>query len=189
LQRWWVAIRPHSLGTAIAPVIVGGGVASHDGAARPWALVLVLLGVIFLLIGVNLANDFFDFRSGADPPIGFGGRPLQSGALPPRSFLVGGFVSFALAAAAGLLLALASPPLVLVFGLAGAFLGFFSTAPPLKLGYRGLGDAVVFLCLGPGAALGAYAVTTGRFSSDVVWAAIPIGFTVTALLQANNLRD
>jgi 1,4-dihydroxy-2-naphthoate polyprenyltransferase len=189
LRRWWLAIRPHSLGTAVAPVLVGGGVAARDGTARPWAVALAVLGVAFLLIGVNLANDYFDYRSGADPPLGVGNRPLQKGILTPRAYLVGSFVAFALGGLAGVILVLASPPAILIVGLAGALLGFFYTAPPLKLGYRGLGELVVFACLGPGAAFGAYAVTAGRFSPTAAWAAIPIGLTVTGLLQANNLRD
>ena len=35
------------------------------------------------------------------------------------------------------------------FGLVGILLGFFYTAPPLRLGYRGLGDLVCFICNGP----------------------------------------
>jgi 1,4-dihydroxy-2-naphthoate octaprenyltransferase len=188
-ERWWKAIRPHSLGTALAPVLIGGGVAIRDGNFRAWAFLLAVLGVALLLIGVNLGNDYFDFRSGADPPIGVGGRPLQQGLLQPRTFLVGSIAAFVLAGAIGIFLALASPPSVLAIGLAGALLGFFYTAPPFRLGYRGLGEAVVFLCLGPGAAVGAYAVTSGQVTAQPVWAAIPIGFTVTALLHANNLRD
>lgn len=188
-RRWWIAIRPHSLGTAVAPVLVGGGVAVGDGSARAWAFLLALAGVALLLVGVNLANDYFDLRNGADPPIGIGPRPLQAGLLSPRAFLVGSFGAFTLAGLAGLALALASPWPVLLVGLGGALLGFFYTAPPLKLGYRGLGEIVVFLCLGPSAAFGAYAAIAGRFSPLPLGAAIPIGFTVTALLHANNLRD
>jgi 1,4-dihydroxy-2-naphthoate octaprenyltransferase len=188
-SRWWRAIRPHSLGTAIAPVLVAGGVAAHDGTIRPLPFVLALIGVPLLLIGVNLGNDYFDFRSGADPPIGEGPRPLQSGVLPPRWFLLGGFIAFCLGGLIGVFLALQSPPGILLLGLAGALLGFFYTAPPFRLGYRALGEVVVFLLLGPGAALGAYAVTAGRFALLPVWASVPIGFVVAAILHANNLRD
>ena len=187
--RWWQAIRPHSLGTAIAPVLVGGGVAVHDGVARPWAFFLALVGVALLLVGVNLGNDYFDFRSGADPPIGVGQRPLQSGTLAPHWFLIGSLIAFGVAGLIGVGLALASPREVLILGVVGAVLGFFYTAPPLRLGYRALGEVVVFLLLGTGATLGAYAVTANRFAWLPVWGSIPVGFVVAALLHANNLRD
>lgn len=187
--RWWRASRPHSLGTAIAPVLVGGGVALHDGTARPVAFLLALLGVALLLIGVNLTNDYFDFFQGADPPIGVGARPLQTGLLAPSWFLIGGLIAFGLSGVIGVVLARQSPPEVLLVGVAGALLGFFYTAPPFKLGYRGLGEIVVFLLLGPGATLGSYAVIANRFSILPVLAALPIGLVVAALLHANNLRD
>ncbi len=187
--RWWRAIRPHSLVTAAAPVLVAGGVAVHDGVIRPLAFILALIGVSLLLIGVNLGNDYFDFRSGADPPIGQGQRPLQSGVLPPRWFLFGSLIAFGVSGCIGVILALWSPPEILMIGIGGALLGFFYTAPPLRLGYRALGEVVVFLLLGPGAMLGAYVVSTGRLAVLPVWASVPIGLTVAALLHANNLRD
>ncbi len=187
--RWWRAIRPHSLVTAVAPVLVAGGVAAHDGTIRPIAFILALIGVALLLIGVNLGNDYFDFRSGADPPIGQGQRPLQAGVLPPRWFLVGSLIAFGLGGAIGVILAFGSPPAILPLGVGGALLGFFYTAPPLRLGYRALGEIVVFLLLGPGSTFGAYAVTTGHLALLPVWASVPIGLSVAALLHANNLRD
>ncbi len=189
ISRWWRAIRPHSLGTAVAPALLAGGVAVHDGTVRPLAFLLALIGVPLLLIGVNLGNDYFDYRSGADPPIGVGQRPLQSGLLPPRWFLIGSLTAFAIGGAIGVFLALTSPTEILLLGVAGALLGFFYTAPPFRLGYRGLGEIVVFLLLGPGATLGAYLVTAGRFRPLPLWASIPVGLVVAALLHANNLRD
>jgi 1,4-dihydroxy-2-naphthoate octaprenyltransferase len=103
--------------------------------------------------------------------------------------LIGSLVALAVAGAIGLGLVLASPREILLIGFSGALLGFFYTAPPLRLGYRGFGEVIVFLCLGPLAALGAYAVTSGQLSLDPVWASIPSALTVTALLHANNLRD
>lgn len=170
-------------------MLVAGAVAAHDGTIRPLAFLFALIGVSLLLIGVNLANDYFDFRSGADPPLGVGPRPLQTGVLSPGWFLRGSLIAFALAGLIGILLALQSPPEVLLLGVVGALLGFFYTAPPLRLGYRALGEIVVFLLLGPGATLGAYGVIAGRFSTVPVLASIPVGLVVAALLHANNLRD
>jgi 1,4-dihydroxy-2-naphthoate polyprenyltransferase len=188
-QRWWQAIRPHSLRTALGPVLVGGCVALFTGSFRLWAFILALAGVALLLIGTNLLNDYFDFRNGADPPIGVGQRALQTHLLAPATFLRGGLAAVGLGGLLGLVLALNSPPAILGIGLVAALLGLFYTAPPLKLGYRGLGEVVVFSLLGPGATLGSYAVTANRFSLEPVVASLPIGFAVAAILHANNLRD
>jgi 1,4-dihydroxy-2-naphthoate octaprenyltransferase len=177
------------LRTAVGPVLVGGSVALDEGAFRPFAFAMVLVGVALMLIGMNLVNDYFDYRNGADPPIGVGTRALQTGLLAPRAFLVGGCAALGLGGVFGVLLALQSPAMILVLGFAGALLGFFYTAPPLKLGYRGLGEVIVFALLGPAATLGAYAVAANRFAIEPVLASVPIAFAVTAILHANNLRD
>jgi 1,4-dihydroxy-2-naphthoate octaprenyltransferase len=189
IQRWWRAIRPHSLRTAVGPVLVGGSVALDNGAFRAWAFGLILIGLALLLIGMNLVNDYFDYRNGADPPIGVGTRALQTGLLAPRSFLLGGCGAIGIGGLIGMVLSLQSPVGILPLGLAGALLGFFYTAPPLKLGYRGLGEIVVFGLLGPAATFGAHAVTANRLALEPVLASLPIAFAVTAILHANNLRD
>jgi 1,4-dihydroxy-2-naphthoate octaprenyltransferase len=153
------------------------------------AFALVLVGVATMLIGMNLLNDYFDYRNGADPPIGVGARAPQSGLLAPRAFLVGGCAALGIGGLIGVVLTWRSPTGILVLGLAGALLGFFYTAPPLKLGYRGLGYVTVFSLLGPAATLGAYAVTANRFTLEPILASLPIAFAVTATLHADNLRD
>jgi 1,4-dihydroxy-2-naphthoate octaprenyltransferase len=161
----------------------------RDGPARPLEWVIAFVGVASLLIGVNLGNDYFDFRSGADPPLGVGTRPLQRGVLPPRAFLVGSLVALLLGGVCGGIALLSGPPVIFDLGVAGAFLGVFYTAPPLQLGYRGLGEPIVFLCLGPGATLGTYTLVAGHLAWSPAIAAVPLGFAVTGILHANNLRD
>jgi len=57
---------------------------------------------------------------------------------------------------------------VLWLGLAGVALAFFYHAPPLKLSYRGLGEAEVALCYGPLIASGTFLVQRGSIPADVV---------------------
>ena len=51
---------------------------------------------------------------------------------------------------------------VLALGATGFVLGWFYTAPPLRIAYRGAGEPVIFLLFGPLAGLGTYYVQTGR---------------------------
>ena len=56
-----------------------------------------------------------------------------------------------------------SGPLVLLFGLVGAFSSYFYTAPPLRLAARrGLGELVVGLNFGPLATAGTVYALTGQ---------------------------
>jgi 1,4-dihydroxy-2-naphthoate octaprenyltransferase len=80
-------------------------------------------------------------------------------------------------------------PVILLLGLIGVFGGFFYTARPLGYKYRALGDLGIFLLFGPLMVLGAFFVQAGTFSWLPLIAALPVGFLVTAILHANNLRD
>ena len=73
-----------------------------------------------------------------------------------------------------------------MLGLLGAV---FYTATPGSAKYNALGEPLVFLMFGPGYVLGAYLIQTGQLSWNAVWVSIPVGFIVTAILQANDTRD
>ncbi|MEL6272395.1 MAG: prenyltransferase, partial [Chloroflexota bacterium] len=80
-------------------------------------------------------------------------------------------------------------PLLLWIGLGGVFVVVTYTAGPFPLAYNGLGEIAVGIFMGPMMVLGAYYVTTNQFSWQPVLAALPISFSVAAILHANNLRD
>ena len=78
---------------------------------------------------------------------------------------------------------------VLALGLASVLAGYFYTASPFSLAYRGLGEVVVFVFMGPVIVLGAYYVQVEHWSWDAFLASLPIGLLVAAILHANNVRD
>ena len=63
---WWLAIRPNTLPAAIAPVLVGLGLAIGSGVFSPLPAAACLAVALLLQVAANLANDLADFRSGAD---------------------------------------------------------------------------------------------------------------------------
>ena len=60
---------------------------------------------------------------------------------------------------------LAGRPGVLLFGLAGLFVGFVYTGPPVRLANRGLGELAVALAFGVGIVCGTAYVQSGRGAS------------------------
>jgi 1,4-dihydroxy-2-naphthoate octaprenyltransferase len=52
-----------------------------------------------------------------------------------------------------------------------------------------LGDILVFILMGPLMVIGSYFALTGSFSPTVLYASLPVGCLVAAILHANNLRD
>ena len=107
-----------------------------------------------------------------------------------RSVMFGGFLLMIVAAVIGIYLGLlvsllAIVPLIIV----GAFLGVSYSIPPLKLRYRGIGEVLASLALGPLTGLGAFAVQVGYLSLVPFVNTIPNGcFTELALLSAGMLH-
>ena len=78
---------------------------------------------------------------------------------------------------------------MLALGLASVAAGYFYTASPFSLAYRGLGEVVVFVFMGPVIVVGAYYVQTEAWAWEPFVASLPIGLLVAAILHANNVRD
>lgn len=187
---WLQAIRPRTLSAAFAPVGVGAGVAFAEGVFQ-WAPVLAaLIGATLIQVGTNLANDYFDFKKGADTEARLGpARVTQKGWVSPAQVAFGAALAFGLAVAVGgYLVAVAGTPVVWI-GVASILSGVLYTGGPRPLGYLGLGDVFVFVFFGPVAVCGTYYVQSLTVSTLCMWASIPIGLLATAILVVNNLRD
>ena len=62
LRVWWTAIRPRTLGMAVAPVMVGVALAfAATGRIDEMVLVATLSCALLIQIGTNLYNDAIDF--------------------------------------------------------------------------------------------------------------------------------
>ena len=190
LQVWLLAIRPKTLPAAAASAIVGAAVAFHDDLFRWGPALACLLAALLLQIGANLANDVFDYFRGADTHARLGPlRVTQAGLLKPGQVILGMWVVFGLAAILGVYLFIQAGWPVLVIGVACIAAAIAYTGGPFPFGYYGLGDLVVFIFFGPVAVCGTYFVQAGQVSPLAVWASLPMGFLITAILVVNNLRD
>jgi 1,4-dihydroxy-2-naphthoate octaprenyltransferase len=190
LRLWLVAARPRTLPAAVAPVLVGSALAAADDRFRVLVLILALVGSVFIQIGTNLVNDLSDARRGADTEDRLGPvRVTASGLMPPRQVLVGTYVAFGVAVAAGIgLTALAGWP-ILVIGAVSIAAGVLYTGGPRPYGYAGLGEVFVFGFFGLVAVAGSYFAHAERLRWEALAIAVPVGLLATAILVVNNVRD
>lgn len=187
---WLRTARPFSLSAALSPVLVGTAVAAYDGVFTPLTFAATLLASVFLQVGTNFFNEYFDHRYGLDTDQSLGASTvIFRGEMTPAQVLGGGIASFVLAALFGLVLILAVGPQILLFGLAAMAIGYFYSARPFKLASRGLGDPLVYLAMGLLMTWGAYYVQIHAWSWSAFAASVPVGFLVVAILNMNNLRD
>ncbi len=194
---WIRAARAPFFTGSVAPALVGFALAWHEAAAFDWAVgALALIALVCLHAGANLANDYYDHVSGNDEanvaywaPFTGGSRLIQRGEVRAGEVLAASLVCFAVGGGMGLYLVWAAGWPVLLLGTIGAATGFFYTAPPLKLGYRGLGELAVLLDFGLLPVLGAYYVQAGDFTVGAAAAGAVVGLLMVNVLWINQFQD
>ncbi len=189
LKSWFLAIRPKTLPAAIAPVMIATAMAYGDGVAHFLAAFCALITALLLQIATNLANDYFDFKNGADVNRVGPTRVSQSGLISPKVVLMAAFITFALALVASAFLIYRGGYGIAIVAVVSILSGLFYTAGPRPLGYLGLGELFVFIFFGPVAVAGAYYVQSLELNWVVVVAGFAPGFISCALIAVNNLRD
>jgi 1,4-dihydroxy-2-naphthoate octaprenyltransferase len=185
---WWAGARPRTLGVGLVPVLVGTAAA---GDVIWWRFAAALLVAAGLQVGVNLANDYFDGTRGVDTPDRVGPpRLTQSGAVTPRAVLLAALASSAVAGFAGLALALATQPLlILVVGGLAIIATLLYSGGPRPYAGLGLGEVMVFLFFGLLATCGTTFVMVETVPSSSWWCGVTMGLLAVAILEANNIRD
>ena len=187
--QWIEGARPRTLPNAIAPVLAGTGAAAWLHSAVWWKALLALAVSISLIVGVNYANDYSDGIRGTDDDRAGPLRLVGSRLAVPRAVLTAAGMSLALAAVAGVILALSSAPWLIAVGaacIAGAWLYTGGSRP---YGYAGFGEVAVFVFFGLVAVLGTQFTQASRIDWVGVVLAVATGALSSAVLVANNLRD
>ena len=189
-RAWLLAARPKTLPAAIAPVVVGAAAALGERAFSPLPALAALAGALLLQIGVNLANDYFDFGAGIDAPDRKGPvRVTQAGLIPPAQVRLGMVMSFAAAALVGVYLVARGGTPILIVGVASILSALAYSGGPWPLASLGVADLFVFVFFGPVAVCGTYFVQVGSVSGTATAASVAPGLLITAILVVNNLRD
>ena len=187
---WLLAVRPKTLGAAVAPILIGTVMAFTEGKGHIAAAAAALLGALLIQIGTNFSNDYFDFIKGADTEERLGPmRATQAGLVTPQAMLRNFVLVFALAALVGIYLVYRGGWPIVIIGVLSIASGILYTGGPKPLGYLGLGDLFVLIFFGPVAVGGTFYVQTLEISAVVILAGFGPGLLATALLAVNNLRD
>lgn len=187
---WVKTGRPFTLTATLSPLLVGTAVAVYEGVFRPVNFLLALLAGLFLQIGTNYFNEYFDHRYGLDSLESLGASTvIFRGEMSARQVLAGALACFLLAILLSLGLVYLVGPAIVLFGLVGMAIAYFYSARPFTLARRGLGDIMVYIAMGLLMTWGAYYVQIQRWSWLAFAASVPVGFLVTAILNMNNVRD
>ncbi len=190
MALWWMAIRPKTLPAAVGPVAVGTAVAVADGRFLLLPALGCFLGAMLLQIGVNLANDYFDFKNNIDSDERQGPvRVTQSGLIAPEDVKRGMIVSLVLAAIVFVYLGFVGGVPIILVGIASVLAALAYSGGPFPLASNGLGEIFVFIFFGLVAVGGTYYIQAQQLTAEALLAAVPPGLLITAIMVVNNLRD
>ncbi|WP_227355326.1 1,4-dihydroxy-2-naphthoate polyprenyltransferase [Haladaptatus salinisoli] len=203
-EAWLMAARPHTLPAAAAPVIVGVGLAVHEGLFAPLPALAAFVGAALIQVGTNFANDYYDAVKGVDTDerTGFT-RVTQSGLIPPDEVKRAMYSTFLLAVLVGVYLVYVGGLPILVVGLVSVASGIAYAGGPYPLGSHGLGDLFVFVFFGVVAVMGTFyvqaaallaaplslGVPAGTVTQQAFLASLPVAAISTNILVVNNVRD
>jgi 1,4-dihydroxy-2-naphthoate octaprenyltransferase len=189
-QIWIKTSRPMTLTATVSPLLVGTAIASHEGTFHLVTFLATFFSCLFLQIGTNYFNEYFDYRYGLDHAGSLGAMTvIFRNEMTANQVLCGGIISFSIAMLLGIMLIFLVGPAIILFGLAGMLIAYFYSAKPFKLASRGLGDILVYIAMGFLMTWGSYYVQIPHWSWSAFVASVPVGFLVTAILNMNNVRD
>ena len=117
MKTWIAGARPRTLPAAIAPVLIGTALIQVDGVAIKWFNAALALGVgLSLQVAVNFSNDYSDGIRGSDEARVGPTRLVASGLQSPKAVKLAAIIFYALASVFGLILALATSPVLILVG-------------------------------------------------------------------------
>jgi 1,4-dihydroxy-2-naphthoate octaprenyltransferase len=170
--------------------VLGTALAFAESRADFFAALAALCGALFIQIGTNFANDYWDAKKGADTGERLGPlRVTAAGLAKPGAVLAATGVAFGISALAGVYLILVAGWPVLAIGLVSIACGIAYTAGPFPLAYLGLGEVFSFVFFGPVAVAGTFFVQADGVGWEAVLAGFVPGAYSVALISLNNFRD
>ncbi|MGC8566440.1 MAG: prenyltransferase [Caldisphaera sp.] len=196
IKKWIESFSPVTLTSAFSSVTLGFAVAWYKtNKIDPLFYIITLLGILAAQAGVNLINDYTDYKSGVDMlyrKSGFFHRPnaVLDLDLPPSQVKNVGYFLLGIALVCGIYLAVAVGIPIIIIGIIGIFLGIAYSEPPFKLKYRGLGELIAGITMGPLVVWGSFVVQTGDILSlyPLLVGIINGAFTFLILLGSSSLK-
>ena len=183
-----------------------------------WLAIPVILGVCAAHLGMNLADDYFDYKHDSRTRADIsstsirarmekchylderlevrGERQEEKATLSELGWAIVGFLAFA-AAMGGIVLVAqwllhgwqATMGMV-IYAILGLIIGINYSGKPLELGYHGLGELVIGMMFGPLLMLGVQAALTGNpFTWEMLCMSVGIGCMVTNIVYVHSVME
>lgn len=193
--------RKASLAQSMLPAILAVVIAINEAEFNIFLAILAVLGVVSAHLGMNLADDFFDYKVNTAESRkelnrqGFRARivkyPYLTSNEASLSDLKRAITLFLLFATVmgGIILIARFNWLIVLIAFLTLFLGISYSGFPFKFSYIGLGELVIGIIFGPLLMMGVYVASANKLDLSVVLASIPVGLLVVNILFTHSFID
>lgn len=201
LKVWMQNARKASLAQSMLPAILAVVIAINEAEFNIFLAILAVLGVVSAHLGMNLADDFFDYKVNTAESRkelsrqGIRARIVKYPYLTSNEStlqdLKKAIVLFLLFAAimGGIILTVRFNWLIVLIAFLTLFLGISYSGFPFKFSYIGLGELVIGIIFGPLLMMGVYVASANKLDLSVVLASIPVGLLVVNILFTHSFID
>lgn len=200
IKFWFQNARPVALPQSFMPAVVAFFLALRQPGFCWWLGILAIIGGCMAHLGMNLADDYFDYRK---KETGFRDSLAREGIRARTSkcpYIISGEATVKqtlLAAVTFGILALIPGAVIIAFRgwvivvivIIAVILGESYSGEPLRLSYRGMGEPDIGVMFGPLLMLGVYYASCGHFSWDLAAPAVSMGLLVTNILYVHSVLD
>lgn len=173
-----------------------------------WLAVPVVLGICAAHLGMNLADDYFDYKHDSRTRADISSTSVRArmekchylgegkATVSQLGWAIVGFLSFAALmggtafAAQWILHGWQAAMGIIIYAVLGLIVGINYSGKPLELGFHGLGELVIGLMFGPLLMLGVQAALTGTlFSWQMLCMSVAIGCMVTNIVYVHSVME
>jgi len=191
----WVAL-PQSILPALVAICL-----AHTSPNFSWGMaVLAVFGVAFGHLGINLLDDFFDYKKDNQAvrdrlnSTGIRARIakchyITSGEVSIRQLFWVASILCGIALLLGMIIFFERGKIILIISVITAFLGLCYSGRPFRFSYHGMGELVIGLVFGPLLMWGVYVSAGGLDYSQLFFISIPIGLLVTNIVYTHSIID
>lgn len=193
---WLNLVRLGAAARGMLPFFLGTVIAWSAG--HPINLPVFFLSsaaVLGIMIATFLVNEYYDYETDLSNRdfhrLSGGSRILVLGLVPRKQAIYAAFALFGFAGILGTIIYLVfkTGPLTVPLGALAILIGYFYSAKPLKLSYRGLGELAIWFTCGWLATVLGYYLQTGEITVMVSLISLPGAISVFLLILINEVPD
>ena len=173
-----------------------------------WLALPILLGICSAHLGMNLADDYFDYKHDSRTRADISSTSVRArmvkchylgegkATVSQLGWAIVGFLAFAALMGATAFVAQwlihgwQAAMGIVIYAVLGLFVGINYSGKPLELGYHGFGELVIGLMFGPLLMLGVQAALTGNpFTWEMLCMSVGIGCMVTNIVYVHSVME